>query len=157
MSFEWTAIGAVGQWASAVIALAGFLFVGRQISIAGKTADLQALQEFVRSATEREACLLDADSDQRKQQAFIEFLNFLEMNAAALNGDLFPLTTRSMVIDKLCTSVVVIQEAPSWHQQFSQAVMASTTFAELVKFMKRERKTIAARAVEFRSSSDSSS
>ncbi|MBM3552584.1 MAG: hypothetical protein FJX45_12655 [Alphaproteobacteria bacterium] len=150
MTYDWTAAGAVGQWASAAITLVGFLFVVRQIGIASKTADLQALQEFVRSATEREACLLGADSDQSKQQAFIEFLNFLEMNAAALNGNLFPRTTRSIAVDKLCTSIVVIQEAPSWHKQFSQAVTASTTFAELAKFMKGQRKSIAARAAEFR-------
>lgn len=146
---EWAIAAAAGQVVAAGAAVLALLFVGVQIRVARKTADLQALQEFVRSATEREARLRSA-SDQEKQQAFFEFLNFLEMNAAAVNGGLFHNKSRAMVIDKLCTSIVVIQENPAWHPHFVEAVMTATTFSDLQKFMERERKTIEKRAAEFR-------
>jgi hypothetical protein len=117
---------------------------------ARKTADLHALQEFLRGVTEREDRVGNADPNEKKQ-AFNELLNFLEANAAADNGDLFPKTTRSIVVDKLCTSIAEIQEAPAWHNQICEAVRSSTTFVELGKFMKRNRKAINDRVAELRS------
>ena len=147
---DWTIAAAAGQIVAAVAAVIGLFFVGFQVKVARKTADLQALQEFVRSAMEREACLINADAEQKKQQAFFEFLNFMEMNAAAINGDLFHNKTRSLAVEKLCTSIVVIQANPAFHDHFCQAVTNSTTFDELGKFMKRERKTITVLDMEFR-------
>lgn len=147
---EWAIAAAAGQVVAAATAVVALFFVGVQIRVARQTADLQALQEFLRSATEREACLRDSETDHKKQQAFWEFLNFLEVNAAAVNGGLFHHVSRSIVVDKLCTSIAVIQENAEWHDQFHQAVTASTTFAELAKFMKRERQTIEARSAEFK-------
>lgn len=135
---------------AASASIAALFFVGVQIRIARRTADLQALQEFVKSAAEREACLLNADTDAKRQQAFFEFLNFLEMNAAAVNGALFHEMIRTIAIDKLCTSIAVIQVNSAWHDKLNDAITASTTFEELTKFMRRERKTIECRSDEFR-------
>jgi hypothetical protein len=143
-------LAAIGQLITAGVAALGLIFVGCQIRDARKTADRQALREFLRGVTEREDRLI-ADSNGKKRQAFNEFLNFLEVNAAADNRELFPKTTRSIVVDKLCTSIAVIQEAPDWHGPFCEAVTSSTTFVELGKFMKRNRKAISDRVAELRS------
>jgi hypothetical protein len=147
---DWTVAAAAGQVVAAAAAITTLFFVGVQIRIARKTADLQALQEFVKSAAEREACLLSADTDAKKQQAFFEFLNFLEMNAAAVNGDLFHGKSRTIAVDKLCTSIAVIQEHSAWRDKFNHAITASTTFEELAKFMRCQRKVIECRSHEFR-------
>ncbi len=144
-------IAAIGQVIAAGAATLGLFFVGCQIRDARKTADLHALQEFLRGITEREDRVLNADSNETKRQAFNEFLNFLEVNAAADNKHLFPKTTRSIVVDKLCTSIAEIQEAPAWHDQICEAVRSSTTFVELGKFMNRNRKAINDRVAELRS------
>jgi hypothetical protein len=143
-------VAAIGQVIAAGIAAFGLIFVGYQTRHARKTADLQALVEFLRGVTERED-RLNAESNGKKRQAFNEFLNFLEAYAAADNRGLLPKTTRSIVVDKLCTSIAVIQEAPDWHGPFCEAVTSSTTFVELGKFMKRNRETINERAAELRS------
>jgi hypothetical protein len=140
-------LAAIGQLITAGVAALGLIFVGCQIRDARKTADLQALREFLRGVTERED-RLTADSNGTKRQAFNEFLNFLEVNAAADNRELFP---RSIVVDKLCTAIAVIQESPDWHGPFCEAVTSSTTFVELGIFMKRNRKTINDRVEELRS------
>jgi|GEM_PF-4265352 len=144
-------VAAIGQVIAAGAAAFGLIFVGRQIRDARKTADLHALQEFLRGVTEREDRVLTADSNEKKRQAFNEFLNFLEVNAAADNKDLYPKTTSSIVVDKLCTSIAEIQEAPAWHDQICEAVRSSTTFVELGKFMKRNRTAINVRVAELRS------
>ncbi|MFZ3325940.1 MAG: hypothetical protein WA231_08645 [Methylocella sp.] len=144
-------VAAIGQVIAAGAAAFGLIFVGCQIRDARKTADLNALREFLRGVTEREDPLLNADSNEKKRQTFNEFLNFLEINAAADNRGLFPKTTRFIVVEKLCTSIAVIQEAPNWHGPFCEAVTSSTTFVELGKFMKRNRKEINDRVAELRS------
>jgi len=143
-------VAAIGQVIAAGAAVFALVYVGRQISDARKTADFQALQEFLRSVTERED-RLNTDSNEKKRQAFNEFLNFLEVHAAVNNNKLFPKTTRSIVVDKLCTSIAEIQEAHAWHDQICEAVRSSTTFVELRKFMKRNRKAINDRVAELRS------
>ncbi|MGI8569391.1 MAG: hypothetical protein ACR2KT_10140 [Methylocella sp.] len=148
---DWAMVAAVGQAIAAIAAVVGLWFVGCQIRYARKTADLQAMQEFFSCITEREDRLINADSNDKKRQAFNELLNFLEVSAAADNNELFPKATRSIVIDKPCTSIAEIQEAPAWHNQICDAVRSSTTFVELGKFMKRNRKAIKDRVVELRS------
>jgi hypothetical protein len=147
---QWTVAAAASQVVAAVAAVAALIFVGVQIRVARQTADLHALQEFMKSATEREASVRDADNDQKKQQAFWEFLNFLEVNAAAFNGGLFHGKSRSIVVDKLCSSIAVIQENTAWHPLFRDAVTTTTTFAELADFMKQKRGIIEARSLELR-------
>lgn len=147
---DWAMVAAVSQAIAAVAAVFGLWFVGCQIRYARKTADLQALQEFLKGVTGREDRLLNPDPNEKKQ-AFNELLNFLEVSAAADNKDLFPETTRSIVVDKLCTSIAEIQEAPACHDQICEAVRSSTTFIELGKFMKRNRKAINDRVAELRS------
>jgi hypothetical protein len=149
----WTIAAAVGQLTAAIVAAFGLLFVGRQIREARKTADLQALQEFYKGATEREDKLLNTESD-KKKQAFFEYLNFLEVTAAADNNGLFHKATRSIVIDKICTSIAEIQEARCWHDQFCEAVRSSTTFVELGNFMKRNREAINDRVAELQKAAE---
>jgi hypothetical protein len=148
---SWARVAAVSQAIAAVAAVFGLWFVGCQIRYARKTADLQALLEFLKGVTEQEDRLLNADQNEKKQQAFNELLNFLEAIAAADNKDLFPKTARSIIVDKLCTSIAEIQEAPAWHDQICEAVRSLTTFVELGKFMKRNRKAIHDRVAELRS------
>jgi len=71
---DWAMVAAVGQAIAAVAAVFGLWFVGCQIRYARKTADLQALQQFLKGVTEREDRLLNPDPNGRKQ-AFYEFLN----------------------------------------------------------------------------------
>jgi hypothetical protein len=149
-SCDWTTVAAIGQVIAAGVAAFGLIFVGRQIRDARKTADLHALREFLRGVTEHEDRLSNPDSNEKKRQAFNEFLNFLEVNAAADNRNLFPKTTR-LIVDKLSTSIAVIQETPGWRGPFCEAVTSSTTFVELGKFMKRNRKAINDRVAELRS------
>jgi ADP-ribosylglycohydrolase len=153
---DWTVVAAIGQAAAAAAAAVGLAFSGFQMKAATRVADLQALQEFLRSVTEREALLCEADTDERKARAFNEFLNFLEINAAAVNHGLFPKASREQVVDKLCSSIAVLQEASDWREALRQAVSSSTALLELVEFMRREKKTIAERATELRTAASKS-
>jgi hypothetical protein len=144
-------VAAFGQGIAAVIAGFGLWFVGCQLRDARKTADLQALQEFFKGVTGQEDRFHNASSDEQKRQAFNEFLNFLEVYSTADNHRLFHDATRLIIVDKLCTSIAQIKEAPSWHNQVGDAVTSSTTFIELRKFIKRNRKEINDRVAELRS------
>jgi hypothetical protein len=144
---DWTVVAAAGQAVAAVASVAALFFVGFQIRMARKTADLQALQEFLRSTADHERRLLDAKEGEI-DRAFFELLNFLETNAAALNGGLYHRVSGRMVSEKLRDSVALIQGA-HWHAKFEQAITTDTTLCELAIFMKRNRRAIA-RVVEMR-------
>jgi chorismate mutase len=140
----WEIAAAVGQVVAAVSSVAGLFFVGVQIRSARKVADIKTLQEFNRGTQERELALLNAQDNIRKEQAFVELLNFLEVNAAALNGNSFPPISRRIVKDSLATSIAAIQIEPAWAGKFSDAIRTISTFEELGLFMRREKKSIQA-------------
>jgi hypothetical protein len=139
---DWTAVAAIGQLVAATISFLGLVFVAVQIRDGRKSADFQNLLEFDRRAAERESALLRAETEGAKNQAFFELVNFLETLAAALNAKLLPRVSRRVVREKLIDSIVVISEESSWHQKLFDGVTSETTFAELTKFMRRERQTI---------------
>jgi len=140
----WEVAAAIGQVVAAICSVAGLVFVGVQIRTARKVADVQALQEFNRGTRERESALLRAQDATEREQAFIELLNFLETNAAAYNGRLFPSVSRRIVRDNLATSIAAIQFEPVWTDKFSDAIRTTSTFEELGIFMAAEKKTITA-------------
>ena len=72
---------AIGQCVAAAAAILGLAFIGWQVREARKASDIQSLQAFLRDAKEHEHALLKAESPETKDQAFIEFLNFLETYA----------------------------------------------------------------------------
>lgn len=142
MQWNWTVIAGIGQAVAAAAAVAGLIFVGWQISAARKTADLQALQEFVRGAAYHETRLSDAETGEKKTQAFFEFMNFLETIAAAINTGLFPRTTKKFAHQKLRDSLAVLQAEPQWHQHIEQAITSANTFEEIRIFIQRNKAEI---------------
>jgi alpha-beta hydrolase superfamily lysophospholipase len=139
---DWTRISAIGQAAAAAISMLALVGLYFQIRMTRKSADLQALQDFVRNADQREDRLLDAETDSKRDQAFNEFLNFLETSAGALNNNLFPKTTKQFVREKVRDSIATIQAVQIWHAKFEQAITTDTTFAEIARFMRRYRADI---------------
>jgi type II secretory pathway pseudopilin PulG len=139
---DWTRISAIGQAAAAIVSMLALVGLYFQIRMTRKSTDLQALQDFVRNADQREDRLLDAETDAKRDQAFNEFLNFLETSAGALNNNLFPKTTKQFVREKVRDSIATIQGVQIWHSKFEQAITTDTTFAEIAKFMRRNRADI---------------
>jgi hypothetical protein len=151
----WTLAASIDQVFATTISAIGLVFSGvglimvvRQAKVAQRASDFGALIELERTMREREASLLAADSVDKKKQAFIDFLNFLETIASALNENLLQTTSRTLAEDKLCSSIAVIQNSPAWHYDLQKAVTSSTTFKDLVKFVGKHRKTIDAYVIQ---------
>lgn len=106
-------------------------------------ATLQSLQEFIKASNEREAALAKAEGD--KRHAFIEFMNFLEVYSAAVNGGLLTGTTLELVNDKLIDSIVVLMQLGHWHDAIESSITSPITYKHLRKFIGRNKKTIKAR------------
>ena len=138
----WTVAASIAQIVAAAASVCGLYFVGAQIRASNKTADIQALQEFSKQTIEREHRFLNATNAAQKEQAFIEFINFLEMYAAALNGNLVPPVSRKIVSDSVVNSIAAIQMAPAWASKFEDAIRTATTFDELGRFMRSNRPKI---------------
>jgi hypothetical protein len=147
----WTLASSIAQVFATIISGAGLFMVARQISVAQRATDFEALIQLEKAMRDREAVLLAADSIDKKKQTFFEFLNFLETIAAAVNGKLLQKTSCTMAEDKLCSSIAVIQNSPAWHGELRQAVTSSTTFKELGKFMGKHRETIDAHVFQLNS------
>lgn len=134
-----TAIGEILAGGSAVI---GLFFVGAQVRAAKRSTDFQILQAFNRGVAEREDAFLNAPNQNRKNQAFIELLNFLEVHAAAYNEKLLPPTSRNIIGDCLANSVAAIQLAPEWANKVGDSVRTASTFEELARFIRGEKRRI---------------
>jgi len=140
------------QIVTAICSVCGLFFLAWQIKAARKNSDLVALQTFFKTVTELEDRLLKSKIGQEKEQVILEFINFLEVCAAADNRRLFPKTTSALVVDKLCSSIAAMQLTPEIHELFKSSITTSTTFNELGKFMQRNRSSIADRALEMKRS-----
>lgn len=142
MSAETDIASAIGQCVSALAGVLGLGFIGWQIRAARKSSDLQALQAFLKDAKDHDAAILNGSTLEAKEQAFVEFLNFMEIYSTAVNDKLFAKSSRKMTVDKLIDSIVVIAESSAWHGRFEAAITSATTFSELRRFMARYRKRI---------------
>lgn len=91
---------------------------------------------------EREAALRDAEN---KRHAFVEFMNFLEVYAAASNERLITGVAREFVNDKLIDSIVLLQQSKSWHQEVATSVNSEVVYKHLLTFARRHRRLIATR------------
>jgi len=106
---------------------------------------LQHLQDFFKAMNERETALKSAQCDADKVHAFVEYLNFLEIYSAAINGGLFTGTARELVYDKIADSLVILENAPQWHDQIEKSRTSHVTYKHILKFMERERRELSTR------------
>lgn len=124
----------------------GLLLNAWQFSRSRRTAALQQIQDFYKSTTERELALANANGDERKlRHAFIEFLNFLEVYAAAINGKMFFGIAREIVSDKLIDSIVVLEGSRQWHDEIEKSITSVVTYKHLRLFITQHRRTIISR------------
>lgn len=88
----------------------------------------------MRAMNEREAALAATKDDPVKQRhAFVEFMNFLEIYAAAINTRLLVGVAREIVEDKIVDSLVELTNAPQWHDDIEQSMRSSATYTHLRK------------------------
>lgn len=139
---EWTIVAAIGQAASAGIAAITLPLIFWQVREARKAADLQSLETFFANTLERESAFVRATNQDEKLQAFTEYLNFLECQAAALNGGILPKVSRELVRDKVVDSLALIEAQKAWHTELEKAILTPNTFTNLTKFIRRHRKAI---------------
>lgn len=141
---------AVAASIAALIAVIAVLFAGVQILLARKTATIQVVQTFDKAAAEREAALASAADANKKEHAFNEFLNFLELYAALCNRSLVFGIANEIIRDRLIDSVIVLERAPAWHEKIDRAIYHHETFSHLRQFVQKnkrildERRTVAA-------------
>ncbi|MDH2406811.1 hypothetical protein QCM77_44330 [Bradyrhizobium sp. SSUT18] len=130
------------QLGASTAAAIGLLLSSWQFWRSRKATTLQHIQDFLKSMNEREAALADSQDDPAKQRhAFVEYLNFLEVYAAAVNGRLFVGVARELVCEKIVDSLVVLDAAPDWHQQIESSISSGSTYSHIRKFMSRYRHT----------------
>lgn len=141
MTFDANVWAAIGQCVSAVAAVLGLWYIGRQLQIGRRTSDLQALQTFLKDVKEHERALLHSAGDD-KNSAFVEFLNFLEVYALAFNGKLFSGVSCEVVEQKLVDSLTIIAALPEWHPKLEMAITSQTTFLGLKRFMENHRRQL---------------
>jgi catechol 2,3-dioxygenase-like lactoylglutathione lyase family enzyme len=108
-----------------------------QLQHARRTAELAALYEFHNSMRDAERTLSDAANDAERKRALFEFLNLLEINAAAVQRRLFVGASAVMVRDKLLDSLAVMQVTPGIRDDLERAVSTEAALTYLADFMQR--------------------
>lgn len=127
------------QALAALAAVAALFFIGIQIKHARKTADLQTLQTFLKDTREHDRAFAEARTSEEQNHAFVEYLNFLETYAAAINGGLIPEVSQPIVHEKILDSAEIIKRNRDWHDQFVDAVSSDSTFEHLAKLTRENQ------------------
>ena len=102
-----------------------------------KLSTLQHILDFFKSTNEREASLADAQDENARRHAFVEFLNFLEIYSAAVNSNVFAGVADELVRDKLIDTIDVLESFPQWHHEVAKSKTSATTYKQLARFIKR--------------------
>ena len=126
------------------------IFAAYQLRLGRRIAVLQALQEFFKTISERERAFASASEGDR-ENAFVDFLNALELYAAAYIKRLITGVSRELVRDKLIDSLALIENAPHWHEKIEEAVTSEPTFKYLKAFLTKYRSIVSARQAARRS------
>ncbi len=101
----------------------------------------------MKAMNEREAALSATKDDLAKQRhAFVEFMNFLEIYAAAVNTKLLVGVAREIVEDKIVDSIVEVMITPQWHDDIEQSIRSPTTYTHLGRFIRKRRPAINSQA-----------
>jgi hypothetical protein len=138
--------GTIAAAIGSCIAAIGLFINAWQFQRSRKATTLQHLQDFFKEMNERELALALAKDDVAKQDhAFVEYLNFLEVYSAALNDSLFTGVARELAYDKIVDALVVLENAPQWHEQVQKSFTSHVTYKHIIEFMKRQRRTLSAR------------
>jgi hypothetical protein len=130
------------QIASGICAAIGLTFVGWQLWRTRQARALEALQKFIEEMNRREAALRDATD---KRHALIEFLNFLEVYAAASRTRLVSGVAREFIDDKLIDSIVILQQSAHWHETIADSINSEIVYKYLRTFTKKQAPLIASR------------
>lgn len=133
------------EWAQVVAAFAAtgaLIFTAYQIKHSRKTAGFQALNDFLRTVTEREAALRKAIDKGEHRAALYELLNMLEAYALACNKGLVYGPTRTLVADKLVSSLATIRADEDAREALQDAIDSPTTFENLASFHRRNKTKI---------------
>jgi hypothetical protein len=140
------------EWAQVVAAFAAtaaLIFTAYQLRYSRKTAGFQALNDFLRTVTEREAGLRKATDPEEHRAALYELLNMLEAYALACNKTLVYGPARKLVADKLVSSLATIRANEHARDALQLAIDSPNTFEHLAKFNGKNRSKIDALVVHY--------
>ena len=140
---------AYAEIASSIVAVFGFPFIFYQLLQTRKSIvdtnsnnDLEMIFSFLNSVKDYERILLQESDAGKKNAAFIDYMNFLEACAAALNEQKFQELTRKMVHEKVATSLSIFWAREEYRTKISSAITSPDTFEELRKFIENNKSTI---------------
>lgn len=133
----------VATLVATTLAAVGLLLTARSNIDQARSNDLNSLFYFVKELREAETRLLLAVRSRDVHQAeIVNYLNILEVSAAAVNRKLFGRSTREMAMDRLVNDISILMSNDLTLSEIENAITAETTFQELGKFAGRHREII---------------
>lgn len=134
-------ISAIADSLAAAAAIVGLGFISWQIARARQAFDLQTIQAFLKETKEYERSLLCSDPNEF-ETAFIEYLNFLEAYAAALNTKLVPSVSSDIINKSVVDSLAVINRSGTSKKMLKNAISSPDTFEHLNKLFEKNKEHI---------------
>ena len=136
----------VGQWVGSIGTVIALGAVGAQVRQASRAADATTLgavhQALSNELTNFTAARAVEGQPQAVINAFYSLVNFLELQAAAVNGRLNGSVSREIVSDLIKSAVADIEEFPAWNDVIQAGVDSPKTYAHLRLFCERNRREI---------------
>lgn len=109
---------------------------------AAKTRDLEWLMRFLSDIQRLEGRISDSTSEEAREGAFTELLNYLEACCLALHKGLYPKRTRTVVEGHIVNTLATIRAVPHFADRIESLVTTVGTFADIRQFVSRHRPQI---------------
>ncbi|MBK1622647.1 hypothetical protein [Afifella marina] len=110
-----------------------------------RSNDLRSLFDIVTSIRDAEMRLRAAQNEPPRLDAEIaNYLNLLEVLAAAVNDDLFGPVARRVAVDRLVKDLAFFRSIPAMRERLDREMQTAETFSEIRKFFQRNERAIKA-------------
>jgi hypothetical protein len=141
----WSIASNVATVGSAALAAFGLIWTALTLKASTRASDLNSLFVMTGQVAAAETRLGASKDDPIQQDAdFNNYLNTLEILAAAINGGLFGSVSKRIASDRLCNDIAILMSSEWSRERIARAVTSHETFCEMAAFHRKNRKRISA-------------
>jgi hypothetical protein len=127
---------------AASIAAVGLFLTWRALVAQRRSTDLGTMLALASLAREAEARVSTAEDLEKRQQELVNYLNFLEVYAAAVNERLLEEVTMNLARDRIVNDLAILSVSADARERVKCSITSSETFSHIQKFWKNNRVSI---------------
>ena len=129
----------LAQFASTTIAAIALAVAASAFRQQSKTSTMSALQAFHELSEKYDELLHDAVGKPEFRRRYTSFLNYLEIQATAINNSLYPGVSRKVARNRLIEDLAIIATTKGAPNLMAELIDAPATFNDVQLFVRKNK------------------